>query len=158
MSSTRVLPPRKLVPTPQATSWSQGCPVDPGFQGPPQAYSEYQRLAASLNLPWSPTTPQPQPGGRPVAHLSVPLLETLLASPLRASDREGRKPGFSGPCKSLSRRQFQHRPQETGAPSTARRQTVGGSPRRAPPLLVPGSLVPCYWPACDPATSSQYFA
>lgn len=51
---------------------------------------------------------------------------------------------------SLSRRQFQHQPQETGAPSAARRQMVGESPRSAPALLVPGSLVPCYWPVCDP--------
>lgn len=58
----------------------------------------------------------------------------------------------------LSRRQFQHQPQETGAPSATRRQMVGGSPRCAPALLARGSLVLCHWPAYDPATSSQYFA
>lgn len=58
----------------------------------------------------------------------------------------------------LSRRQFQHQPQETGAPSATRRQMVGGSPRCAPALLARGSLVLCHRPAYDPATSSQYFA
>lgn len=57
-------------------------------------------MAASQNLPGASTTPQPQPGGRPVAHLSVPLLGTLLSSPVPASDQEERKPGFLGPCKS----------------------------------------------------------
>lgn len=113
--------------------------MDPGFQGPPQTHSESQILAASLNLPGTPTTPQPQPGGRPVAHLSVPLLETLLGSLMRASEREGRKPGFSSPSKS----------QPTAVPAPAagdwgaeRCSPTDGGREPAPRTSSPGAGVP----------------
>ncbi|KAL6064438.1 hypothetical protein STEG23_029769 [Scotinomys teguina] len=96
VSSTRVFPPRKLVRTLQATSDLSAAPWV-GASQEQHRHTQDPRLAAYLNLPRASTTPQLQPDK--AAHLSFPQLRTLLGSLVQVSDREGRKPGFSGPCK-----------------------------------------------------------
>lgn len=67
VSNTRVLPPRKLAPTLQASSESQDCPVDRNFPG--AAHTPDPRLAACLNLP------------RGLLHVPIPARWTPCSSP-----------------------------------------------------------------------------